>query len=150
MSTEMTLELILHTEFTPDFTGYPVHMRVYKYRFGAMSAKLSQGHPPVTKNAKLWSVFLLFFHPHQACPYCHPASSMRSVTSASPLSLWSASSIQPHSRLAPFLFPYSLEQGLTVTRESREEAKKESLTYNNIFCMCIFAAWLFSLLDVVV
>lgn len=90
--------------------------------------------------------FPTFFHPHQACPYCHPASSMRSVTSP----LRSANSIQPCSPLAPFLFLYSLEQGLTVTRESQEEAKKESLTYNNIFCMCIFVAWLFSLLDVVV
>lgn len=97
-------------------------------------------------NDKEWQTlvhFLTFFPgPHQACPDCHPASSLRSVTSASPLSLRSANTIQPCSWLVQFLFLSSLEQGLTVTRESQEEAKKERksdlekyLLYVHICCM---------------
>lgn len=93
-----------------------------------LSADLEPSSIWVT-NDKEWQTlvhFPTFFPgPHQACPYCHPASSLRSVTSASPLSLWSANTIQPCSRLAQFLFLYSLEQGLTVTRESQEKAKNE-------------------------
>lgn len=41
ISREKTLELLLHSEFTPDFTRYPVRLQVSKHRFGA---KLNLGH----------------------------------------------------------------------------------------------------------
>lgn len=44
---------LLHTKpFTPDFTGYPVHMWVYKYWVAAMYAKPNQGHFPRLNFAK--------------------------------------------------------------------------------------------------
>lgn len=89
--------------------------------------------------------------PLQACPYCHPASSMRSMTSASPLPLWYPNNIQNSSGLAAFLDSSSPERGITEMREPQEEEKKKkTVSYNNIFSMRVLAAWLFSLLDVVV
>lgn len=99
-SRDMTLELSLHTGVAPDFMGYPVDKWVYKYRYGVISAKLNQGHLPRTNT----SPFSFFFHPHQACPCCHPASSLDS-----PLPLSSTKSIQPASWLAPFLVLYGLQ-----------------------------------------
>lgn len=89
--------------------------------------------------------------PLQACPYCHPASSVRSMTSASPLPPRYPNNIQHSSGLAAFLDSSSPERGLTEMREPQEEEKRKKIvSYNNIFSMRVLAAWLFSLLDVVV
>lgn len=96
------------------------------------------------------SPFFPLLCPLQACPHCHPASSMRSMTSASPLPPWYPNNIQHSSGLAAFLDSSSPERGLTEMREPQEKEEKKIVSYNNIFSMRVLAAWLFSLLDVVV
>lgn len=90
-----------------------------------MSAKLNQGHIPRPNFAKHQSIFFTPLCRLRACPYCHPASSMGSMTSASPLPPQYLNDIQHSSWLAAFLDSSSPERGLTVMREPQEEEKKK-------------------------
>lgn len=63
--------------------------------------------------------------PLQACPQCHPASSMRSMTSVSPLPPRYPNNIQHSSGLAAFLDSSSPERGLTEMREPQEKERRK-------------------------